>query len=450
MSLSIYESVVQPILRRLSRSSNDSETPRVTAHIRDSSGLRQHGNGHQVSPDLKEEEVDISPSNIAHVGWDPLTEPRYLAQTGTESEVFVDEPASLSLENHDGGAQQYEDIIQGRSWEGTSRLRSEHRDGETSSNPLHGVPRSFQSPSSSSSISTQSLQIIPVEQEGEALATRITHEGHGGSASSQVAQSAEGLLPADDGMGFMRKRILEIQRASSSQEDKSRSMHALMMERYNLSHPNLPSIRPRSKSPASFSSLDRPATPRSNISYRHAYLATSPPSSLSSVANAPDIFNLTPEDLKPTYYTKPPAPPTRQNSNDKSNEFGMEPVEPEEDELSFGCAHYKRNIKLQCSACGGWYTCRFCHDELEDHSLNRRETKYMLCMYCGCAQKASHDCTRCGERAAWYYCDVCKLWDDDPRRSIYHCHDCGICRVGQGLGKDFFHCKVSGSCIPIH
>ena len=36
----------------------------------------------------------------------------------------------------------------------------------------------------------------------------------------------------------------------------------------------------------------------------------------------------------------------------------------------------------------------------------------------------------------------CKLWDDDPHKSIYHCNDCGICRIGKGLGKDFFHCKV--------
>ena len=38
---------------------------------------------------------------------------------------------------------------------------------------------------------------------------------------------------------------------------------------------------------------------------------------------------------------------------------------------------------------------------------------------------------------AQYYCDRCKLWDDDST-PIYHCYECGICRVGHGLGKDFF------------
>lgn len=67
----------------------------------------------------------------------------------------------------------------------------------------------------------------------------------------------------------------------------------------------------------------------------------------------------------------------------------------------------------------------------------------MLCMFCGAAQRASDSCVNCGESAAYYYCGICKLWDNDPSKSIYHCNDCGICRKGRGLGKDFIHCKVS-------
>jgi hypothetical protein len=42
----------------------------------------------------------------------------------------------------------------------------------------------------------------------------------------------------------------------------------------------------------------------------------------------------------------------------------------------------------------------------------------------------------------------CRLWDDSPTKSIYHCADCGVCRVGKGLGKDFFHCKVHLLLLP--
>jgi hypothetical protein len=66
----------------------------------------------------------------------------------------------------------------------------------------------------------------------------------------------------------------------------------------------------------------------------------------------------------------------------------------------------------------------------------------MLCMLCGHAQPAAQYCKQCGELAAQYYCAACKLWDNDASKSIYHCNDCGICRVGKGIGKDFFHCKV--------
>lgn len=438
MSLFIYESVVQPILRRLSRSSVDSDTPRTTAGNGNSPPLRQDGNRLQDSSALEEEEVDIRPSDLTNVVWDPRVEVSHVISPDTQSGEVVDEPAALFLEDNNGDVQQPESFLHDAVRPSAVRSRPEHRDEETSSNPSHGVPHSLRSLPSSISSAAQSIQDVPTDQEmRDSLngATRV----EGARITSNLP---EGPLPADDGMSTLRKRILEIQSADGSQEEKSRSMHALMTESYNLSHPYLQSPRPRSKSPASFSSLDRPNSPRSNSPYKHANLAISLPTSLSPVANAPGSFDLSPEDIEPTYYSKPHSSPISQDNHDRAAEFGNNSGETTEDVKFFGCAHYKRNIKLQCSACGRWYTCRFCHDAVEDHSLNRRETKHMLCMFCGCAQKASHDCTNCGESAAWYYCDVCKLWDDDPRRSIYHCHDCGICRVGEGLGKDFFHCKV--------
>jgi tyrosyl-DNA phosphodiesterase 2 len=138
--------------------------------------------------------------------------------------------------------------------------------------------------------------------------------------------------------------------------------------------------------------------------------------------------------LKPTYAQVESFPGANSDIEESDD---VEPVQP------LGCRHYKRNVKLQCFTCGGWYTCRFCHDETEDHILPRKETRNMLCMLCGSAQPASDICANCGIRAAWYYCGICKLWNDDANKSIYHCADCGICRVGRGIGKDFIHCKAS-------
>jgi hypothetical protein len=28
----------------------------------------------------------------------------------------------------------------------------------------------------------------------------------------------------------------------------------------------------------------------------------------------------------------------------------------------------------------------------------------------------------------WLHPQICKFWDNDPTKDIYHCPDCGICR----------------------
>ena len=254
---------------------------------------------------------------------------------------------------------------------------------------------------------------------------------------SQGSQGGDGTLPADDGMGPMRKRILAIHRTNSSNEEKARLVHGVMTEKNISSQPNLHThhLATAQSPPGSVDGSERPLSLSSLKSMESLRQTGSPPKS-SSNGDKANPFNLMPNDLKATYYERPA--PTPKNGDQEASSTDIE-----EATKSLGCAHYKRNIKLQCSACYRWYTCRFCHDAVEDHMLNRRETKNMLCMLCGCAQPAGEECALCSERGAWYYCDVCKLWDDDPQKSIYHCNDCGICRVGQGLGKDFFHCKVS-------
>ena len=300
---------------------------------------------------------------------------------------------------------------------------------------LHRIPDRLRSTTSSFSNSSRSLldaNMSPAD--GPDQPSRTNTRDTGDSASSGVG---DGSLPEDDGMGPMRKRIIAIQRTQSSNEEKARLVHGLMTEKHNSSQQSLHGPHfPRAYSIGSRHSSDRPWTPSSPKSTESSRQTQSPPTSSFSNGEESNPFQLSPDDLKPTYHRKP-LPAFKDGDQEGSS------MEIEEVTNSLGCEHYKRNIKLQCSACNRWYTCRFCHDAVEDHMLNRRETKNMLCMLCGCAQPASEECALCSVRGAWYYCDVCKLWDDDSEKSIYHCNDCGICRVGKGLGKDFFHCKVS-------
>lgn len=327
------------------------------------------------------------------------------------------------------------------------RRYTRHTEAGSSNNPLYGASESLGSTDSSISSSLASATDINMTSTDDPrVSLRTTGQDTSGGVSNYGNRIGDGSLPADDGMGHMRHKILAIQEKGITNAEKARMIHELMTERYMSSQTGLQASRfHRQHSPASFLSSDRPVTPASSHSVENTMQSASPPTSTSSVPESTNPFHLTLDDLRPTYFSK------RQDIHGATGEdvrmdnqrFGS--TETVEEPKVLGCAHYKRNIKLQCSACDRWYTCRFCHDEVEDHSLIRRETKNMLCMLCGCAQPASEECAQCGERGAWYYCSVCKLWDDDSKKSIYHCNDCGICRVGQGLGKDFYHCKVG--CI---
>ncbi|KAH4037423.1 hypothetical protein HBI09_070350 [Parastagonospora nodorum] len=236
-------------------------------------------------------------------------------------------------------------------------------------------------------------------------------------------------LPADDGMAHLRDRIHQIRVLKITEQERARMVHSLMTERYNHMRPT---------SPSSFISHDRPFTPNSS----HSVFSDAQASSLISAASDIDPenpYSLRPGDTNPTY--RPPRQhAVAENGEEEEDDAAGDPP-------SLGCQHYKRNVKVQCFDCLHWYTCRHCHDAVETHSLNRKLTQHMLCMACGTPQKAGDHCINCQTPAACYYCDICKLWDNNSKKSIYHCPDCGICRRGAGLGKDFYHCKDCNVCI---
>lgn len=254
-------------------------------------------------------------------------------------------------------------------------------------------------------------------------------------------EKGQSALPEDDGMGVLRRKIHAIRDKEASNAEKARLIHDLMTEGYNSSQSSFNNQSSSvARSPSSLRSLERPWTPASHRSRQSLDQLSMTSASTVSVTHAANPYNLTPEDLKPTFVPKEDQEVPLSNQSSPLEDIDED--ELLEEDAALGCRHYKRNVKLQCYDCKRWYTCRFCHDEVEDHSLNRRKTENMLCMLCGRAQPAAQWCKGCGEQAARYYCTVCKLWDDDNEKSIYHCNDCGICRIGQGLGKDFFHCKV--------
>lgn len=115
-----------------------------------------------------------------------------------------------------------------------------------------------------------------------------------------------------------------------------------------------------------------------------------------------------------------------------------------------GCSHYQRNCWIKAACCGKYYPCRRCHDEHEDHEIDRHATQIIACVVCGDdTQPVAECCRTCGIRFARYFCKPCRFFDDSPDKSAYHCEYCGICRVGKGLGKDNIHCSACNMCVPI-
>ncbi|KAI4715830.1 zf-CHY-domain-containing protein [Aureobasidium sp. EXF-10727] len=210
-------------------------------------------------------------------------------------------------------------------------------------------------------------------------------------------------LPEDDGMRALRAKMHEIRNLAASTEEKARAMHLLMTKDYiTMNNPDhdMPDLFHQGPLCHPVQSNDNP-------------------------------FNITSQDLEPSYC----------------------PDHFHDEGTGLGCAHYSRNVKVQCFDCNQWHPCRHCHDASPNlpfpHGLNRKMTRNMLCMLCSTPQPAGPTCTNCGVDSAYYYCSKCKLWDNDSTKSIYHCDDCGICRRGEGLGKDYVHCKRCNVCISI-
>lgn len=140
-------------------------------------------------------------------------------------------------------------------------------------------------------------------------------------------------------------------------------------------------------------------------------------------------------------------------SGDLSNDGdvpGCSPSFHDEEKQVFGCEHYKRNCKVLAACCNKLFACRFCHDNVSDHSMDRKATSEMMCMRCLKIQAVGPICTTpaCnGFSMAKYFCSICKFFDDE--RTVYHCPFCNLCRVGRGLGVDFFHCMKCNCCLAM-
>ena len=118
------------------------------------------------------------------------------------------------------------------------------------------------------------------------------------------------------------------------------------------------------------------------------------------------------------------------------------------------CEHYQRQCSIIAPCCGVEYPCRLCHDIVENdeqidwkkaHQIDRHKITKIKCNKCNTIQGKSNMCSECGEIFGNYYCEICSFYDDDLSKGLFHCNECGICRVGGQ--ENFVHCKKCKTCV---
>ncbi|XP_014769475.1 RING finger and CHY zinc finger domain-containing protein 1 isoform X3 [Octopus bimaculoides] len=112
--------------------------------------------------------------------------------------------------------------------------------------------------------------------------------------------------------------------------------------------------------------------------------------------------------------------------------------------VALDCSHYKRDCSLVAPCCNKVYVCRVCHDDVEDHTLDRTTVEKIVCNKCSTKQPVSDRCSNCDIKFAQYFCAKCRLYDSNDLKQ-FHCDGCRLCRVGGR--ENYFHCEKCDVCL---
>ncbi len=138
-----------------------------------------------------------------------------------------------------------------------------------------------------------------------------------------------------------------------------------------------------------------------------------------------------------------------------SNSEKSSPSSPSPED-SIGCSHYNRGCQIVAPCCGKIFTCRLCHDEIttmlptpidDIHSIDRFSIQEIICLKCKKKQKVQQYCENCNLCFGNYYCEKCRLFDNDTTKGQRHCEKCGFCRIYGD--KEYFHCDGCNQCLGI-
>ena len=92
--------------------------------------------------------------------------------------------------------------------------------------------------------------------------------------------------------------------------------------------------------------------------------------------------------------------------------------------MEYNCIHYKRGCKKLAPCCNKLVYCRICHDDDNNHVMDRHAVEKVLCKKCNHLQNVQQICEYCYNCMGNYFCAKCKFFDDvwgsaDPKWRAY-------------------------------
>lgn len=112
------------------------------------------------------------------------------------------------------------------------------------------------------------------------------------------------------------------------------------------------------------------------------------------------------------------------------------------DSMSY-CKHYENKCRIYAECCNKEYFCSKCHDEdnINNHIINLNTISHIVCKLCDTPQIMSNECENCGLIFSTYYCEKCKIFDNN---NMFHCNKCDVCLIGKE--HIFKHCDKCKCC----
>jgi len=116
------------------------------------------------------------------------------------------------------------------------------------------------------------------------------------------------------------------------------------------------------------------------------------------------------------------------------------------------CSHYdskfKKCHKFKFECCDRIDDCVRCHKTNSPTCYNKPTDSVRVveieCKECHTGQPPSNQCIKCTVKFNQSYCLKCYIWTNNE---IYHCEDCGFCRIKEAQYPNPFHCQPCGACF---